>query len=301
MIRILFIRPETATLPEIEAYVQYFNSHDNFKAVDSGQLDSYELGEYDIVWEFKGFGGVKVSSNQLLIHEYASLSTGKLPRLKNLIKSFKNKTPDIRIYLNRNVEKGFHFLRKSPVIYRDMGVSDKFVGLSGLEEKEYEYIYVGEVSKSRGMDDFLEWFTVNINESLCLVGSYDESIYEIYKDNTNISFLGKIPYEDVPKTLLKARKGVNYMPDVYPYNIQTSTKLIEYLTVGLDIVSTDYQWVQEFSKSESINYGVIDLGGDSIKYKNNGIQNTFDSKNYLWHSIIDNSGIKNLIENLVNK
>lgn len=95
MNKILFMRNERAFLPEIDAYINFFNNTEEFKAYDSSKIGGeYKLSDFDIIWEVKGIGGLKVD-NQLMIHEYASLSTGKFPRLKNLLKSKINFKPDL--------------------------------------------------------------------------------------------------------------------------------------------------------------------------------------------------------------
>ena len=59
MITILFVRSENAFLPEIDAYVDYFNNTKEFKAYDSSKIKDYKLDDFDVIWEFKGFGGSK--------------------------------------------------------------------------------------------------------------------------------------------------------------------------------------------------------------------------------------------------
>ena len=107
MIKILFIRSERAYLPEIDAYIEYFNKTDEFRAYDSLKLKGeYQLKDFDVIWEFKGFGGIRVK-DQILVHEYASLSVGAFPRVKNWLKSKLNPKPHLRIFLNEDVKAGF--------------------------------------------------------------------------------------------------------------------------------------------------------------------------------------------------
>ena len=83
LIRILLKRSDKAFLPEVDAYVSYFNKKDDFRAYDSSLLEEdYDIKDFDVLWEFKGFGG-DCSINHIIVHEYASLSTGLLPRFKN--------------------------------------------------------------------------------------------------------------------------------------------------------------------------------------------------------------------------
>lgn len=106
MKNILFLRSERVYLPEIHACINYFNKTEGFKAYDSSKLKDFNLNEFDIVWEFKGFGGIKMR-NQVLVHEYASLSTGNFPLIKNILKAKINPKPDLRIFLNESVKAGF--------------------------------------------------------------------------------------------------------------------------------------------------------------------------------------------------
>lgn len=84
MIKILFLRSTNAFLPEVDAYLKYFNKNSDFYAYDSLKLSDFKLEDFDIIWEFKGLGGLKLKE-QILIHEYPSLSTGKFPKVKNFL------------------------------------------------------------------------------------------------------------------------------------------------------------------------------------------------------------------------
>ena len=107
MVKILFLRSQKAYLPEVDAYVKYFNSKKEFQAYDSSRIKGeYKLDEFDVIWEFKGLGGVN-TKEKVLVHEYASLSTGGFPKIKNAVKKWLNPKPDLRIFLNANVKDGF--------------------------------------------------------------------------------------------------------------------------------------------------------------------------------------------------
>jgi hypothetical protein len=77
------------------------------------------------------------------------------------------------------------------------------------------------------------------------------SLASIYAGATNITFKGPIPYNDIYAHLQEARFGINYMPDVAPYNVQTSAKFIDYAACQMPIVTSDYAWVRHFQN----NYG----------------------------------------------
>lgn len=294
MIKIIFLRSENAFLPEVDAYIDYFNKNKEFMAYDSSKIKDYKLDEFDVIWEFKGFGGVKKNKNQILIHEYASLSTGRFPILKNFIKSKLNPKPDLRVFLNENVKNGFKFNGSVDSCYRDMGIDEHFISQVKVE-KEYDFVYVGSIGKEREMDKFLKVFTEKDNGTLCLVGNVDDEIYSEYKDHKNLIFTGKVPYSEVPKIVSKAEYGINFMPDKYPFNIQTSTKLLEYLALGLKVVTTDYKWVRQFEEKHNCSFYKLDyknLNFDKDRIQEHEFLNRFKSKEYLWDNMIKKSEIE---------
>jgi glycosyltransferase involved in cell wall biosynthesis len=297
MIKIIFLRSENAFLPEVDAYIDYFNKTKEFTAYDSSKIKDYKLDEFDVIWEFKGFGGVKKNKNQILIHEYASLSTGRFPILKNFIKSKLNPKPDLRLFLNENVKKGFKFNSSVDFCYRDMGIDQQFISQVKVE-KEYDFVYVGSIGKGREMDKFLKVFTEKDNGTLCLVGNVEDEIYNEYKNHKNLIFTGKVPYSEVPKIAAKAEYGVNFMPDKYPFNIQTSTKLLEYLALGLKVVTTDYMWVRQFEEKHNCSFYKLDY--NNLRFDKESIEKfdyiiNFDSEEYMWSNIIKKSEIEKKI------
>lgn len=302
MIKILFLRSNKAFLPEIDAYINFFNKSEEFKAFDSSIIKDYNMDDFDIIWEFKGFGGVKKSKNQILIHEYASLSTGKFAKCKNLIKSKFNSIPDLRIFLNEDVKKGFKFNDSIDFCYRDMGIDELFLTQAKVK-KEYDFVYVGSVSKAREMDKFLKIFTAKDNGILCLIGNIDDDIYNEYKDYKNLIFTGVVPYSEVPKIASKAEYGINFIPDKYPYNIQTSTKLLEYLALGLKVISTDYKWVRKFEDKYNCHFFKLNynrLNFDKAQIERHEFFSEFKAEDFLWKKVIDESGIVPAINKKIN-
>lgn len=301
MTNILFIRSEKAFLPEIAAYIKYFSNSAEFNAYDSSALGSnYSLEDFDILWEFKGIGGIN-PNNKILVHEYASLSTGRFPKLKNVLKTCINKNPSLRIFLNENVKNGYHFNDGVDFCLRDMGVDESFLKYKN-SSKEYDFIYVGPVSKSREIDRLLREFVRKRQGKLCLVGNVDDEIYNDYKSNRDIVITGKVPYEEVPAIAAKGVYGINFIPNRYPYYLQTSTKLLEYLALGLNIITVDYQWVREFEKANECSFFKLDdknLSFDAEKIRNFHYISNFQSQQYLWDHIFEKSEIKRKILELI--
>lgn len=299
--KILFVRTGKAFLPEIDAYVKYFNKLEGFEAYDSQLLDeNYSIDDFDVIWEFKGFGGVR-DVNKVIVHDYASLSTGSFPKVKNNLKKWLNPKPNLRVFLNQAVRQGFNFNDDIEFCYRDMGIDERFLSVKS-EEKEYDFVYVGSICKGRGMDRFLAEFTRKPQGKLCLIGNVEDDIYNEYKHNKDLVFTGSVPYGEVPIIASKAVYGINYIPDKYPFNIQTSTKLLEYLALGLKVITTDYQWVRDFEKRHGCSFYKLNLKQDgfnrdyieSYDYKSN-----FAVENHLWDAVLENSGLKEQIRDIV--
>lgn len=298
MIKILFIRENKAFLPEIDAYIKYFNKFEDFSAYDSSKISGeFNLNEFDVIWEFKGFGGINVK-NQILVHEYASLSTGQFPLLKNKLKVKMNRKPQLRVFLNEKVKSGFRFNDHVDYCLRDMGLDESFLNVE-KEKKEFDFVYVGAVSKSRGIDKLLNIFTKKNNGKLCLIGNVDNEIYMKYKNNKDLIFTGKVPYLEVPKIASKAIYGINYIPDQYPLNIQTSTKLLEYLALGLKVITTDYYWIRQFEKKHYCSfYKLNNSNFDLSKISNYEFKLNFKAQNFLWDSIFEQSEIINKLKSI---
>jgi len=300
-VKILFVRTGKAFLPEIDAYVKYFNKLEGFEAYDSQLLDeNYSIDDFDVIWEFKGFGGVR-DVNKVIVHDYASLSTGSFPKVKNNLKKWLNPKPNLRVFLNQAVRQGFNFNDDIEFCYRDMGIDERFLSVKS-EEKEYDFVYVGSICKGRGMDRFLAEFTRKPQGKLCLIGNVEDDIYNEYKHNKDLVFTGSVPYGEVPIIASKAVYGINYIPDKYPFNIQTSTKLLEYLALGLKVITTDYQWVRDFEKLHGCSFYKLNLKQDGFNrdyIKSYDYKSNFAVENHLWDAVLENSGLKEKIRDIV--
>lgn len=291
MKKMLFIRNEKAFLPEIEAYIQYFNKTKEFIAYDSSKLNGdFDQNEYDILWEFKGVGGLK-ATDQILIHEYASLSTGTFPVLKNAVKTLKNRKPNLRVFLNANVKSGFNFKDTIPYCYRDMGI-DRIFLQNEMQNKEFDFVYIGSISKCREIDQLLHAFTTKMKGKLLLIGPADDDLYIAYKNNKDITFTGKVRYNEVPLIASTAEYGINFIPNRYPFNIQTSTKLLEYVALGLKVITTDYKWVRQFEQQHNCSFFKLNINHfEHSQLEKHKFISNMNCEDFLWENVIDRSNI----------
>ncbi|WP_414043554.1 hypothetical protein [Macrococcus animalis] len=249
MIKIAILHEGKAYMPEIDAYASYLNDSGEF-IVDVVSKSNQITDEYDIVWKVMGLDRNR-SEKQALIHEYNTITVGKNAKVKDFLKKLLNTKPDGRIFQNKKVHQVFNFKDNQPFIYRDMGISKQYF-IQGDVKKEYDFVYIGTMDPSRELNKMLEMFKKNSDLSIILIGTPDPGLEKEFGNLPNVHFVGRVPYEELPLTAAKARFGMNYIPDVFPFNKQTSTKLLEYCALNLNVVTTSYEWVNNF---ESVNNG----------------------------------------------
>ncbi|ENX26488.1 MULTISPECIES: glycosyltransferase family protein [Acinetobacter] len=228
-----------AYTPEAYAYEKFLNKHGH-----SVQLD-YELDpNNDLNIYFMGMRPFwkKKQGRAIEIHEYQSLSTPPHARFKNFSKKLVNKQPSGRIFLNNFVHHDLNFTDDVPYIYRDMGV-DEALFQRPNENPLYDIVYCGSIAGRNGLIEVLRRLAGNYK--VVVVGQVSDLERSLLK-HENITILGRIERKDLPEIYRNARYGLNFTPNIYPYNIQTSTKTLEYLASGLRVISNRYLWSEEF-------------------------------------------------------
>lgn len=246
MTSILFERTH-AYLPEIPAYMSWLERYrPAIKTDDSSRLMGCNASDYDIVWRFMGLD--RAGKGRFVVHEYNSLSTGTGAYCKNLVKRTLNRKPDRRVFLNENVRNGFAFHDDVPFRLRDMGVDCRFFRSGPVSAPIYDFVYAGSLNRGSVITRFLDHFAASARDmTLLLVGEAPSDMRARYQNAPNIVFKGRVPYEDVPALAGQARYGLNLMPDRYPFNLQTATKVVEYCALGLPVISTRYRWVEDYA------------------------------------------------------
>lgn len=293
MDKLLFVRQPQSYLPEIQAYKDYLSKHyPNIEVFESTDIGAYNESDYDIIWHFMG-KDVRGKGNYV-VHEYNSLSMQPLAALKDLVKKAINAKPDQRVFLNQFVQTKFGFSDGVPSYHRDMGIDERFFECPTQRDPGFDFILAGGLSRGPLIKTALEYFDQNMREaSLLIVGDPPSDLRQSFEGSKNISFYGRVPYSDIPRLLSQARYGLNIMPDLYPFNRQTATKVQEYAAAQLKIVTTDYQWIQEFETSHGGN--VFKLAPDFSNLSMEALeQHQFsmpDVRHLTWEQIIEDSGI----------
>lgn len=277
---------KTAYTPEAYAYERYLISKGlNVQLEQEENLDlNNDVNIY--IMGFRPFWK-KLKGKALEIHEYQSLSTYPMAKLKDLMKKYTNKSPMGRIFLNEIVHKGINFNDKVPYIYRDMGVDIELFQKPN-DNPMYDIVYSGSIMGRLGLINEITRLA-KIGFKILIIGEVQKSIIEHFFVYKNIVFTGRVNRYELPELYSKCKAGLNYTPDIYPFNIQTSTKTLEYLASGLTLISNQYEWIDKFSKIKNIEYlntnnilKIEDL--KIIKYNE-----TFEE--FEWTNILKNSNI----------
>lgn len=277
-----------AYTPEAYAYEKYLkkNGHQvqlDYELDPNNDVNIYFMGTRPF-WK-------KKEGRAIEIHEYQSLSTPPYARFKNFSKKIVNKQPSGRIFLNDLVHHDLNFTDDIPYIYRDMGV-DEALFQSPSENPLYDIVYCGSISGRSGLIEVLRELAKNYK--VIVVGRVNDVEKDLLQ-HTNITLLGQVSRDQLPEIYRNSRFGLNYTPNIYPFNIQTSTKTLEYLASGLRVISNRYKWVELFDKSNNFEIIWLECLG---QYKCNidSFNKVYDLHDYSWNHILYNSGFLNFLE-----
>lgn len=278
---------KNAYTPEAYAYEKYLKSLGHYIQLDyaldpNNDINIYFMGSRPF-WK-------KKEGKALEIHEYQSLSTPPYARLKNYTKKIINRKPSGRIFLNDIVYDEMLFCDDIPYIYRDMGVDEAFFQKIS-ENPTYDILYCGSVSGRKGLIDIL----INLSKKykVIVVGKICSEEKEVFLKN-KIDFLGKLSRNELPEIYRNARFGLNYTPNIYPYNIQTSTKTLEYLASGLRVISNKYAWSSQFNDRYNSNFIWINNEGEIINDNFNIISN-YSYTEFMWNNVLESSNFEKFL------
>lgn len=235
-----------AFLPEAYAYKEYF---DNLGYCCELVDKKSNMMQYDAVVLFHGFHPFWKKYPPFIIGEYHSLSTGKLNRVKDMFKRVLNVRSNIYIFLNEEVRKKLLFSKNTNYITRGMGYNYKDFQELKPQEKKFDIVYCG--SYREGVITQVQRLS-SLGFSIALVG-IDNMI-----QGENITSFGRVTPEKARKIISQAHFGLNYTPDIFPLNIQDSTKVIEYCAAGLGVITNRYKWIDDFENQRKGRFLNID-------------------------------------------
>lgn len=236
-----------AFLPEAYAYRDYFIEKGfecNF--VNKGDPS---LLNYDCVLLFHGFHPFWKKYPKFIIGEYHSLSTGRYNRIKDLVKRLLNVRSSVYIFLNEDVRRKMWFSNKINYTTRSMGYSEKDFESFKNEEKKFDIVYSG--SYRKGLWEVIKKLA-DLGLSIAVVGP------EIPFEHELITSFGHKKPVEARRIISQAKYGLNYTPDVFPLNIQDSTKVIEYCAAKIGVITNRYKWVNDFERDRNANFLSLD-------------------------------------------
>lgn len=287
--KMALVKTNLANMPEIDAYCKYFSKRFSVRICTENDA----LNTYDIIWYFMGVNGRRFHNNQFIIHEFASLSTPHFAKFKNFIKRLSLPKPDLRVFLNESIKKEMKFKDCVPYCYRDMGVD---IGLFiPLQTFDFDIVYVGAIT-GRNLDKALDQLlSYNLGCTITIVGKASADFMSKYQ-GMPVKFIGQVDYTEVASIVSRSRLCLNWIPDIYPYNMQTSTKFLEYVSAGRTVISNSYFWVNEYARANKIKYININ-NPEEILYHLNSPQVDFEGfKPGSWDDVISKSGIEKQID-----
>lgn len=272
-----------AFLPEAYAYRDYFESHGFFcEFINQG---SNEILDYDAVVLFHGFHPFWKKYPKFIIGEYHSLSTGKHNRVKDLIKRMFNVRSDLYIFLNEEVRQKMWLKSKRKYLIRNMGYNKHDFEEYKFEKKKFDIVYSG--SNRDGLLPYIKKLA-DLDFSIAVVG------FETNFKHDNVFIFNRMTPKDARKIIAQSTYGLNYTPNIFPLNIQDSTKVIEYCAAGLGVITNKYKWVNDFERLREANF----LNLDIIKNREDISNFKFiipDVSDLDWDCILENTHINEII------
>lgn len=269
-----------AFLPESYAYRDYFLEC-GF-CCDFVQKGVDDTSNYDAIILFHGFHPFWHKYPDFIIGEYHSLSTGRFSRSRDFIKRLFNVKPNLYIFLNEDVRIKMWFSNRINYITRNMGYNEIDLQKIETEKKIYDIVYCG--SYRDGLWPAVKKLA-DLGMKVAIVGP------ELPFVHTNVTNFGRKALKKAQEIIIQARIGLNYTPDVFPFNIQDSTKVIEYSAANLGIITNRYKWINDFESSR--NGGFLDL--ERINTKEDILNFNFivpNVEDLKWSDIMKRSDIK---------
>lgn len=292
---IYILHPGKASYPEISAYRNYFGGR--FDVFD-GCLADYSLRQdkqATILWCVMGYYPSIIEAGYV-IHDYRSLSVGKLSKLKDKIKRMRNIKPDLRIFQNNIMKSVMGFDDGIPSVILPMGVPEWIFNLQPNSRlPKATYCYIGEITRERGMDNVIESFVKNMPESetFVLVGRTEPGILNKYNGKKNLIFTGQLSQVEALQVVMNCDYAVSRVPRQYPYCYQAPTKLLEYAALNKIILCNDS--LSNVNSAAEINADVIFVsdnifdGGAAVLRESSAVG---PSKTFLsWGNVIRASGV----------
>ena len=280
-----------AYLPEAFAYRRYLTERGHRAECVDGP-DGIGDADVAIVFSIRDQWAARRSGAKV-VHEYHSLSTGRFKAAKHLVKRVLAPRPAGRIFLNDHVAERYGFQGNTPAIVRPMGIDAEFFGCAVGGTPDKEIVYCGSLGRRGVLSTIAE--LAGRGFSMLVIGDVPDSADLGAFTGLPVEFTGQLPREALPAAFARARFGLNVTPDAYPYNIQTSTKTIEYAAAGLGIISNRYRWIGDFAAERKASILWLDRLTSPGALASVGTA-PVDVTDLLWSHILDAAGFEAFVQ-----
>ncbi|KVS71651.1 glycosyltransferase [Burkholderia cepacia] len=253
--KVFILHPGKANYPEIAAYRGRLGTH-GFEVFD-GDLDAYArfpARDVCILWCIMGFYRA-LPPARFVIHDYRSLSVGRLAAVKDGVKRMLNVRPDLRIFQNEQMRDAMAFRDGVRALLLPMGVPDWIFDRADAGSDRVapgsadvapivsgKFCYIGEMSRERGFHKVLAAYRDarrDESDTLVLVGQPEPEIHAEFVDTPGIRFVGRVPQPEALRIVRDSEYAVCFFPYHRPHCFQTPTKLLEYASLGKRIICND--------------------------------------------------------------
>lgn len=260
-----FVHGGAAYLPELIAYKSFLAQLGHIGRVHRSWQTVPQSAT--IVWWMCGRVSESVAQkfpSAVHVHEYASASVPPLAWCKDWLKGLTQATPDYRLFQNNWIRERIGFNDDIPFEYRDMGVDARFFNRGSIPDREFDGVYLGDMSRLLLFETAVDAFLAN-GSSLLLIGELPKKIEIKYCHHRKVKITGRVAHELVPELLRRCKFGLNLVPLRTPYTYQTSTKLLEYCAADMPVITTDYLWVRKFELLHNARFGYLPNTADRSK------------------------------------
>jgi hypothetical protein len=289
-----------ANLPELQAYSDAFTLAGHEVEVLKPEADLHKIGSADVVLRFGGLlhGSRRIKATE--VHEYHSASTGRFPRLKNVIKALADGRPSGRVFLSDWVRRQYPFPFETPYVTRDMGANPQLLSCRESTIMEFDVVYGGSISGRPGLLEAIAQLS-RLGARVGVAGGGDARDVAAIEALAGIRYAGMLTPPEMVDFLARGRFGLNFCPDRYPWNQQTSTKVVEYLVAGRPIISNSYPWIREHSRANRYTFLPLEQlpSLDDWVEPDKGTISRALAEDHLWPNVIRRSGLVEMVEGLI--
>lgn len=164
-----------------------------------------------------------------------------------------------------------------PAIFKITKSREEIRKLLKINDEDVVFVYVGSISKLRGLSVLLEAFATlrEKRAKLIFVGEGDDlkNLKKLANElgiHDNVLFTGRVPYEAVPNYINASDVGVSIIRPLKCYHVASPCKLFEYMLIGKPVLA-NIEIPEHLMVVNSANCGVL------TKYEKNEIADSIEA------------------------